>query len=298
MYNRLRRVAEVPAFENPVLLYGLSGFLEAGAAVRIATEHILESVESYPVASFDIDMLFDYRGRRPRATFASDHYASIDMPSLTISACRDERGAGFFVLHGAEPDTGWQAVVSDIAHFIVDAGISLTVGMMAVPFPAPHTRPVAVTAHANRTDLLQGRHSWVGEMEVPASMAGFLEYHLGERGLPAMGFAAHVPHYLAQHMHPASALALVREAAIATGLMLPTDRLREMAERADIELNESLANNTENLEGVQQLEEQFDALVAERASDGTGQNPVDAETIAAQVEQFLAQMDTRGNPEA
>lgn len=295
MYSRLRMLAESPGFENPVLVYGFTGFLEAGHAVRLATDHILASVEHHTLAEFDIDALFDYRARRPRLHFASDHYSELDLPSLRISACRDELGAGFFVLHGVEPDFAWQSIIDDIAAFIVAQGIGNTVGMLAVPFPAPHTRPIAVTAHANRPDLLHGRRSWVGDMEVPGSLSGVLEYTLGQRDIPAMGFAAHVPHYLANLVHPASALALIKEVSLATGLLIPTDALRESSEQTDAELNEQLVQNTENLEGVHQLEAQYDALVAERAEEAADSPAgVDTDNLAAQVEQFLAQMETRG----
>ena len=295
LYNRLRLIADVPKFDNPVLIYGFTGFLEAGAAVRIATDHLLESVEHVDVAEIDIDDIYDYRGRRPRLTFASDHYTDAEMPSLRISACRDERGAGFFILHGIEPDFGWQSIMQDVATFIGEVGISLSVSMLAVPFPSPHTRPVAITVHANQPELIAGRKSWVGDMQVPASLAGLLEYHLGLEGIPAMGFAAHVPHYLAAVGHPGSALALVREVSLATGLMLPTDSLREAAHEADGELTDQLQNNAENLEAVQQLEAQYDALLAARSKDdGDGAGPTPEDTIAAQVEQFLAQMETRG----
>jgi predicted ATP-grasp superfamily ATP-dependent carboligase len=294
LYQRLRLIADVPKFENPVLVYGFTGFLEAGAAVRIATDHLLESVEHSDVAEFDIDDIYDYRARRPRLTFASDHYTDLDMPSLRISACRDERGAGFFILHGVEPDFAWQSVTRDIATFIREVGVSLSVSLLAVPFPAPHTRPVAITVHANQPELVAGRRSWVGDMQVPASFAGLVEYQLGLEGLPAMGFAAHVPHYLASVGHPGSALALIREVSIATGLMLPTDSLREAARMADQELAEQLQGNPENLEGVHQLEAQYDALMAERAEAAEGGAPVADDNIAAQVEAFLAQMESRG----
>ena len=294
LYDRLRLIADVPRFENPVLIYGFTGFLEAGAAVRIATDHLLESVEHVDVAEFDIDSIYDYRARRPRLTFASDHYTDLEMPSLRISACRDERGAGFFILHGVEPDFAWKSITKDIATFIREVGISLSVSMLAVPFPAPHTRPVAITVHGNEPELVSGRKSWVGDMQVPASLAGLVEYQLGVEGLPAMGFAAHVPHYLASVGHPGSALALIREVSLATGLMLPTDSLREAARESDDELAEQLQNNPENLEGVHQLEAQYDALLAERGEGAGDATAALDENIAAQVEQFLAQMETRG----
>lgn len=295
LYKRLRLTAAVPMFDNPVLLYGFTGFLEAGAAVRMVTDHLLASVEHETVAEFDIDDIFDYRARRPRLTFASDHYRDADLPFLRISACRDERGAGFFLLHGVEPDFAWQSIITDIATFITEVGISLSVAIQAVPFPSPHTRPVAVTAHATQRELIAGRRSWVGDMEVPASLVGLVEYELGRKGIPAMGFAAHVPHYLAQVGHPGSALALIREVSLTTGLMLPTDALREASAESDAELAEQLRSNPDNLEGIQQLEAQYDALLSERgegsADSGT---PAPADNIAEQVEQFLAQMETRG----
>jgi predicted ATP-grasp superfamily ATP-dependent carboligase len=295
LYNRLKLVADVPKFENPVLIYGFTGFLEAGHAVRIATEHVLASVEHEVVAEFDLDAIYDYRARRPRLSFATDHYTGAELPSLVISACRDERGAGFFVLNGVEPDFGWQSVIKDVVTFVREVDISLSVSLLAVPFPSPHTRPVAVTAHANRPELLKGRRSWLGDMEVPASMAGLLEFTLGQGDLPAMGFVAHVPHYLANLNHPASALALIRELSLATGLLLPTDSLREAAREADEELAEQLQASPENMEGIHQLEAQYDALAAERSGDADGTaTPITADDIAAQVEQFLAQMESRG----
>lgn len=299
LYRRLRLVTDVPRFENPVLVYGFTGFLEAGHAVRVATDHILASVEHETVAEFDLDDIFDYRARRPRLTFATDHYTDAVLPSLSIAACRDERGAGFFVLHGVEPDLGWQSIITDVITFVREVEISLSVSLLAVPFPTPHTRPVAVTAHANRTELLQGRRSWLGNMEVPASLAGLLEHSLGEADLPAMGFAAHVPHYLAGLTHPSSALALVRELSLATGLLLPTDMLREAAQAADAELAEQLQDNAENLDAIHQLEVQYDALTAERAlADDVDSSPLaGSDDIAAQVEQFLAQMESRGKSE-
>ena len=94
---------------------------------------------------------------------------------------------------------------------------------------------------------------------------------------------------------PPHALALLKEVSLATGLLIPTDALREAAEQTDAELNEQLHQNTDNLEGVHQLEAQYDALVAERAEEAADSpSGVDTDNLAAQVEQFLAQMESRG----
>ena len=56
-----------------VLLHNLTGFLDAGAAGSLAVGHLLSTLEHETVVSFDIDSLFDYRARRPRMTFLTDH---------------------------------------------------------------------------------------------------------------------------------------------------------------------------------------------------------------------------------
>ncbi len=54
-----------------------------------------------------------------------------------------------------------------------------------------------MTAHATDPELVTGYRSWIDRVEVPASFTGLLEFRLGQRDSKAMGFAAHVPHYLA-----------------------------------------------------------------------------------------------------
>ena len=43
---------------------------------------------------------------------------------------------------------------------------------------------------------------WRGELRVPSSAQALLELRLGEWGHDALGFVAHVPHYLAQLDYP------------------------------------------------------------------------------------------------
>jgi proteasome assembly chaperone (PAC2) family protein len=283
-------------FGEPVLVHNLAGFLDAGAAGQLAVEQLTSSLRQRPIARFDIDMLYDYRARRPRMTFLSDHYASVDLPELVLSELTDLEGTRFLLLHGAEPDFGWQRVVDATLALVQRFEVRLTIGMHAIPWPAPHTRPVGLTAHATDPGLVADRTSWVGALEVPGHLAGLLELTLGRSGHDAMGYAAHVPHYLAAGQHPRAALALLEAVSSSTGLVLPLDALREAAERTDVETAAQIASSPENVEAVHALEQQYDAFVSQRnlplAEDG-GELPTGDE-IAAQVEQFLAEMDARG----
>jgi len=277
---------------NRTLVHGISGLMDAGNAVQIAVNHILETLEHTHLAAFDIDLLFDYRNRRPRMTYLSDHFGDIELPSLDLVECTDTMGQKFILLHGQEPSLGWMTLVDSLVDLVDSLNVNLTVGMQAFPFPAPHTRPIAVTTHSTNKELLKGRVPWVGDMEVPGTLAAYLELQLGRDGHSAVGLAAHVPHYLANMEHTRSGLTLLSEVMGMTGLVFALDELRELADEADRELNEQLNSNPENVEVVKSLEQSFDSLVSERGLPNHIETP-SGEEIAAQVEQFLAELEGR-----
>jgi proteasome assembly chaperone (PAC2) family protein len=283
---------ERPELGAPVLVHGLTGFMDAGGAARLAVEHLLETCRPTRVATFDIDALFDFRARRPRTVFNTDHYESVQMPELAVDALVDDQGEQFLVLHGSEPDTAWAAMAEGIMRLVEALNVRLVVGLHAIPWPAPHTRPVNVTLHANDPTLVVGQTPWVGSLEVPGSLAALLELRLGQRDRPAMGFAAHIPHYLVQAEFPRGALVLLQQLCAATGLAVPLDELRDAADESDADISIQIATNPENLEAVATLEQQYDALMAGRSAvpEDAGRIPPDSD-IAAQVEAFLAELE-------
>jgi proteasome assembly chaperone (PAC2) family protein len=288
---------ERPELGSPVLVHGLTGFMDAGGASRLAIEHLLETCQPSRVATFDIDALFDYRGRRPRTVFNADHYETVDMPQLVVDAAVDAHGERFLILHGSEPDLAWSAVADGVIRLVEALGVRLVIGLHAIPWPAPHTRAINVTTHGNDPGLTAGASPWVGSLEVPGSLAALLELRLGERDRPAMGFAAHIPHYLVQAEFPRGALVLLEHLCSASGLAVPLDGLREAAEESDADISIQIATNPENLEAVSTLEEQYDALLAGRPTPGAdlGELRADAD-IAAQVEAFLADLEQGDTP--
>jgi len=290
----LIHVHENPRSQWPVLVHAFAGFLDAGGGGRLAVTHMIDSLESRVLVDFDIDHLYDYRGRRPRATFLSDHYGEIEMPELKLFEVTDSQGQGFLVLSGPEPDLGWKTVRDAIIDLVERWDIQLVVGLQGVPFPAPHTRPVQITAHGNDEHLIAGRKPWVGDIEVPGSLAGLLELALTAQSRTSLGLVAHVPHYLAASDYPAAASRLIEELSATTGLTIPLGDLRERAEQADEEIQRQVASDPDNAKVVAALEEQFDGMVAARRDEDSTQTALPLATgdeIAAQVEQFLADLD-------
>ncbi|POM22777.1 PAC2 family protein [Actinomadura rubteroloni] len=284
---------DLPALDGPVLLHSLDGFVDAGSTGQLLREHLLDALEHRVIARFDVDSLIDYRARRPTMTFDKDHWSDYAAPELAVHLLRDEVGTPFLLLTGPEPDRLWEGFVASVRDLVKRLGVRLVVGVHGIPMGVPHTRPVGMTSHATRPDLVT-RAAWFDRMQVPGSVAGLLEFRLGEAGHDAVGYAVHVPHYLAQASYPAAAVAGLEAVVGASGLVLPSDGLRDAAARTDAEIAEQVAGNDEVEKVVRALEQQYDAFAgaAERESLLADERDMPtADEIAAQFERFLAEQD-------
>lgn len=255
----------------------------------------MDTLEAQPVATFDVDQLFDYRSRRPLMQFEADHWESYDEPKLELYALHDDDDTPFLLLQGPEPDLQWERFIAATTQLIRHLGVRLTVGIHAIPMSVPHTRPTGITAHGTRPELIAGYEPWIARVAVPASITNLLEYRLGAHGHDAIGFAAHVPHYLAESEYPQAAELLLTSVSRATGLLLPTDALREAAERVREEVERQLTDNQQARAVVQALEEQYDAFMRGRGSNLlTEPAPLPtADELGAELERFLAEHHRR-----
>ena len=71
-------VATGAAATPKVLVHSLDGFMDAGQAGRVTADHLLETLENRLLARFDVDLLHDYRARRPLMMFNEDHWESYE----------------------------------------------------------------------------------------------------------------------------------------------------------------------------------------------------------------------------
>ena len=283
-----------PDLTGVTMVQALDGFIDAGGARKLASDHLLETLESRVLVRFDHDQLFDYRARRPIMVFAKDHWESYDAPVLAIHLLTDLDGQHFLLLAGPEPDVQWERFALAVEQVCRLLGVRRSVGLNAIPMGLPHTRPVGVIAHATPPSLVEGYTPWIETVQVPASAGHLLELRLGEAGFEAMGFAVHVPHYVSQAAYPAAAAQLVREVAKAGSLRLPLDALDEAADETRRAIDEQVADSPEVKEVVHQLEVQYDAFVS-----GQGRSLLDesqlpsADELGAELERFLAEQPPR-----
>jgi predicted ATP-grasp superfamily ATP-dependent carboligase len=291
---------DLPDLGRPVLIQALTGFVDAGAASRLAREHLLSTLRNEVLATFDIDALLDYRSRRPTMIFMADHWESYEEPNLTLHVVYDTSNTPFLLLSGPEPDLMWDRFVAAIIDLMDKLNARLSVGFNAIPMAVPHTRPTGVTAHGTKRELIAGYEPWLNRVQVPGAAGHLLEYRLGQLGRDAIGFAVHVPHYLAQSEYPAAAERLLTAVSKATGLLLPTEDLRQAAVVARVEIDKQIAQADEAATVVQGLEQQYDEFVRGQAggnlmADQTGPLPT-ADELGAELERFLAEQTRPNDP--
>ena len=287
---------ETSDLDGAALLVSLEGFMDAGAAGRLLTEHLLDAFEHTTVARFDADRLLDYRSRRPLMTFDEGKWESYDAPELSVFRLADAAGKPFLLLAGPEPDHEWDLFAAAVQSASSQLGGGPLIGFQGIPMGVPHTRPLGVISHATRPELITGQQQMPDKLQVPGSAAALLEFRAGEAGRDALGFAVHVPHYLSQAVYPEAAVALLDTVTAVTGLELPSDALRLAADRTNSEIDRQVAESAEVAELVTALERQYDA-VAESTDNGEGGDLLDggqmptADELAAQFERFLEQQD-------
>jgi hypothetical protein len=230
-------------------------------------------------------------------SFVRDHYEGYDAPRLAVRLLHDSGGTPYLLLHGPEPDNRWEAFARAVREVLERLGVTRVVAMGSVPMAVPHTRPIAITPHANRPDLVPGASPWRGELRIPSSAQSLLEVRLGEWGHDMLGFVAHIPHYLAQLDYPKAAAVLLEQVELAGRLTVDLTELHELARERETEIERYLSSNEEVGEVVQALEQQYDAF--ERAESSGESLLADdqplptGEEIGRQFEQFLAGLDTQ-----
>jgi predicted ATP-grasp superfamily ATP-dependent carboligase len=277
---------------GPILVHALEGFSDAGHAIRLATAHLKDALDTELVASFAIDELLDYRSRRPLMTYKTDHFTHYNNPELSLYALHDSVGTPFLMLAGLEPDLKWERFITAVRLLAERLGVRRTIGLGTIPMAVPHTRPVTITAHSNNRELIADFTPWVSEVQAPGSASNLLEYRMAQHGHEVVGFTVHVPHYLSQTDYPAAAQALLEQVAKTGSLELPLKALTEAASEVQAKVEEQVEASSEVAEVVATLERHYDAFIAAQENRSLLTRDEDlpsGDELGAEFERFLAQ---------
>ena len=225
-----------PDLTAPTLIVALDGWVDAGMAGTLAATQLADG--GAVVATFDGDVLYDFRARRPTLEIVDGRLQQLTWPELALRRARvGERD--ILVLSGHEPDFHWPTLSAAIVELTGRLGVAEWISLGSIPAAVPHTRPVTILGTESAPGLLRGdiAPGPSGILRVPAAAISVLEKVVAEAGIPALGYFAQVPHYVSGP-YPAAAVELLRAVGRHLGAepelgTLP-DEARQLRSRLDV----------------------------------------------------------------
>lgn len=256
----------------PVLVAAFDGWVDAAGAASAAADRLADA--GTLVATFDADVLYDYRSRRPVLDIIDGTPMRLEWPSLQLHRV-PVGGRDLLVLHGAEPDFRWRELGGDLLDLSLRLGIVQWVSLGAIPAAVPHTRPVNVLATASGQGLLHEAELQgpPGLLRVPSACLSAVELAV-TGAIPAVGFYAQVPHYVGGPF-AAATLSLLRHLARHLSIDLPLDDLEEEATQQRQRLDVAVEADDDVREILARLQEANDEEIPS------------GDELAAEIERFL-----------
>jgi len=282
----LYELIERPELDEPMLVLALEGWIDAGLAAASAAELLCDQLDTVTVARFSTDDLLDYRARRPVAHLTDGVLRGLTWPEIELRAATDGAGNEMMLLVGAEPDRLWQQFTDEVVALALDFGARMCVGLGAYPFAAPHTRSPRVACTASTPSLAEGTFLRAS-LDFPGGIQAAIEQGCDERGIPAVGLWAQIPHYVPANMpFPAGSVALVEGLSQLGNLSLPLGDLSARAEATRNRLDELIAQNPEHVEMLHQLEAAWERSEPREPTMGLSDLP-SGDELVAELEEYL-----------
>lgn len=269
------------------LVITLSSFVDAGHAQRLIDAHLLTSMSSHLLGTFDPDQVISYRDQRPSIVFSSDHFENYQRPQVALHEVKDADGTSFLLLTGPEPGMQWERMAEAVAGIIDRHDVQLTVMASSMPMAVPHTRDASVTRWASRAELIPGNQPMFGTVSMSATFPAMLSIRLAEQGRDVVGLTAHVPHYLAETSYPDTAIKLVKELSAHSGLALPTTQLAVAAGVVRAQIAKQVEESEELSEHIADLERTYDEVIQRRQVALSEESLPSADELGEAAEAFL-----------
>jgi proteasome assembly chaperone (PAC2) family protein len=256
----------------PVLVAAFDGWVDAAGAASAAADRLADAGSL--VATFDADVLYDYRSRRPVLDIIDGTLMRLEWPSLQLHRV-PVGGRDLLVLHGAEPDFRWRELGDDLLDLCLRLGVVQWVSLGAIPAAVPHTRPVNVLATASAQGLLHEAEVQgpPGLLRVPSACLSAIELAVAG-AIPAVGFFAQVPHYVGGPF-AAATLSLLQHLARHLSIELPLDDLEDEATQQRQRLDVAVEADDDVRE------------ILERLQEASEEEIPSGDELAAEIERFL-----------
>ncbi len=266
----------------PTMIAALDGWVDAGSAATSAAAQL--AGDGDPVATFNPDLVYDYRARRPTLHIMSGRPGTLDWPALQIRH-RRLGDRDLLVLTGPEPDFRWKELSDDLVELAQSLGVAEWISLGAIPAAVPHTRPVPVMGTESRRGLLRAsvNPGPTGLLRVPAAAISVIDIAVATSGIPAVGYFAQIPHYVSGP-YPLAAVELLKTMERHLAEEIDTSGLQGEADAMLVRLSAAAAADDTTRDYVSRLEAMVDEARLPSGDD-----------LISDIERFLREQGGPGN---
>ena len=267
---------------EPAMVVAFDGWVSAGNAGSATADHIAEGGEI--IATFDSDLLYDFRANRPTVRFSEGVLKSVAWPEMVLRR-HSVGGRDLLVLSGTEPNWHWQLFAREVVALEQRLGVTEHVSVGGIPWAAAHTRPTSLITTASTTERIDpdGDHP-EGELQVPGAAVTIVAYEAARAGIPTIGFWARVPHYVGATYYP-TVVVLVERLSRHLNIDIPLLSLTDEAAAQRQELDTLVERQPDARAIVEQLERLMDE-----------QQSASGDELAAEIERYLQQRSPEDGP--
>lgn len=241
---------------EPIAVVAFDGWVDAGSAATAAAARLAEG--SDVIATFQGDLLFDYRARRPTLEIVDGRPSLLSWPELTMRRARiAERD--LLIVAGPEPDYRWRELATDMVDLAGRLGVVEWISLGAIPAAVPHTRPIPVMGTESVPGLLRGgvQPGPAGVLRVPSAASSVIDHAVAAAGIAALGYYAQVPHYVSGP-YPPAAVALMRAVGRHLDTEIDSGSLDDEARQLRTSLDAAAALDDQTRTYVERLEAMVD----------------------------------------
>ena len=241
---------------SPTLVVAFDSWVDAGGASTTAAGRLADDGEV--IATFDSDLLFDYRSRRPTLDIIDGRPKELTWPEVTLRHAKIGK-RDVLVLWGLEPDFRWRELADDSVKLAKQFNVVEWISLGAIPAAVPHTRAVPILGTESQPGLLLGevQPGPKGLLRVPSAAISVLDMAIAVAGIPTVGYFAQVPHYVSG-AYPAAAIELLRAVSKHLGQELDLEELTEEASQLRTRLDAAIAVDEKTRLYLERLESMAD----------------------------------------
>lgn len=274
-----------PKLTRPTLLCAFTGWNDAGDAASMALTTMIETWDARQLAEIDPEVFTDFATVRPQVRLDAQHRRTIVWPTVGVWSA-SLPGGDVILMLGPEPALRWRLFTDQVVGIAERFGAPLALSLAALLADVPHSRPVPLIGTASDEQLIERFDLQRSRYEGPTGIVGVLHDALHTDGVPTASLWAAVPGYASQVPSPKAAMALVDRCCSMIGTPAPLSPLASGAAEYDARVAALIGDDDDLVEYLHRLEQISDEQ-ASADDDLANDPPVDADTLAEEVEQFL-----------